>query len=169
MAAPSSSNDRLAAMVAIFTAFFALVGTCFTAFLGFKMAELSNRTNIVSEQNIAVSKKVTDIATETAIVKHTTLQTKDYVNHLMELQLALNARTTKRLAELTNSDVDKEIATKATKDYEDHLAEKAKVDEKDKQTRIIVPGVIVPGVVVPEGAVPGAAVPNVALPGAESK
>lgn len=147
---PSSSD-----FVAILTAFFALVGTCFTAFLGFKMAELSSRTNQVALQNVQVSQKLTDVAAETSVVKITTLKTKDYVNHLMELQLALNARTTRKLADISKNEADEVVAAKAEKDFQDHVDEKKRVEDKERNTQIIVPGKVVPpGVAVLPGVAP---------------
>lgn len=64
-------------IVVIFTGFFALLGTCFTAFVGYKVAELNQRTST--------------IVAEVATIGVTTEKTHKLTNSSMEAQLKIVA------------------------------------------------------------------------------
>jgi hypothetical protein len=86
-------------IVTIFTAFFALLGTIFTAVIGYKMAELSSRTAIVAEQGTVTLNKLETV--------------HKLVNSGLTTQMKLTALALRRVATLSGTEEDIALAKKA--------------------------------------------------------
>lgn len=108
-------------LVVIFTGFFALIGTCFTAFVGYKVAELNNRTNhIVSDiSTIAVTTEKTHKLTNSSMEEQ--LRVVSNLYEWKATELSAKAEASKNPKHIEAAEAAFRDAVAARKRYEAHV------------------------------------------------